>query len=93
VAASADLLAIVALVRERFARYQDAPLEREDVETATILAAWLRDRRQEGILLPLDGPEALAARLDELVVTLRDLRQRGPLPAIDGLGMVPGTAE
>lgn len=85
VAAAADLLAVVRLVAERFARYQDVPLDRGDVAASTILAAWLRDRGQEGVIMPLDGPDALATRLDELVVTLHDLRQRGPLPAIDGL--------
>lgn len=84
-AAATDVLAAVALVRERFARYQDAPLAREDVEGATILAAWLRDRGHEGLLLPIDGPDALAARLDELTVTVDDLRRRGPLPEIEGL--------
>jgi len=83
--AAADVLAAVAVVRERFERFQDAPLDRHDVEGATILAAWLRDRGQEGLILPLDGPDALAARLDEITVTLGDLQQRGPLPAIDGL--------
>jgi DNA polymerase-3 subunit epsilon len=87
VTASADLRAAVELVRQRFARYQDAPLAREDVDGTTILAAWLRDRGAgDGILLPLDGPDALAERLDELAVTVRDLRLPGPLPAIDGLG-------
>ena len=86
VTASADLLAVTRFVRERYDRYQAAPLGREDVEGATILAAWLRDRGTDGILLPLDAPDALERRLDELVVTLDDLRQRGPLPAIDGLG-------
>ena len=39
------------------------------------IAAWLRDRgASEGMLLPLDGPDALVERLDELVVTVRDLR-------------------
>jgi DNA polymerase-3 subunit epsilon len=85
VRASADLAAAVQLVRERFGCWQDAPLERGDVAASTILSAWLRDRGQEGLILPLDGPEALAERLDELVVTLHDLRQRGPLPRIDGL--------
>jgi hypothetical protein len=33
----------------------------------------------------LDGPSDFERRLDELVVTLHDLRQRGPLPVIDGL--------
>lgn len=85
VRASADLAGAVHLVRERFARYQDAPLDRADVAASTLLSAWLRDRGQEGLILALDGPDALAERLDELVVTLHDLRQRGPLPAIDGL--------
>jgi DNA polymerase-3 subunit epsilon len=85
VRASADLVAAVQLVRERFGCWQDAPLERGDVAASTILSAWLRDRGQEGLMLPLDGPEALAERLDELIVTLHDLRQRGPLPRIDGL--------
>jgi DNA polymerase-3 subunit epsilon len=84
--ATIDLMAAVNLVRERFARYQDAPLGREDVDAATIVAGWLRDRSaQEGILLPLDRPEAIDERLDELTVTLRDVAARGPLPAIDGL--------
>ena len=83
--AVADLAAAVQVVRERFARYQDAPLERGDVAASTIMAAWLRDREREGLLLPLDGPDALAERLDELTVTLQDIRQRGPLPRIDGL--------
>jgi DNA polymerase-3 subunit epsilon len=86
VRAAADLAAAVGVVRERFPSYQDARLERADVAASTILAAWLRDRPQEGMLLPLDHPGALAERLDDLVVTLHDLRQRGPLPAIDGLG-------
>jgi len=85
VRASADLLAAVEVVRERFARYQNAPLERADVAASSILAAWLRDRGQEGLLLPLDGPDTLMERLDELAVTLEDIRQRGPLPRIDGL--------
>jgi DNA polymerase-3 subunit epsilon len=83
--AAADLAAAVQVVRERFARYQDAPLERGDVAASTIMAAWLRDRDREGLILPLDGPDALAERLDELTVTLQDIRQRGPLPRIDGL--------
>ena len=84
--ASADLLAAVEVVRERFTSCQNAPLERADVAASSILAAWLRDRGQEGLLLPLDGPDTLMERLDELVVTLQDIRQRGPLPRIDGLG-------
>jgi hypothetical protein len=56
------------------------------VDGTTILAAWLRDRQaHDGILLPLDGPDALVERLDELAVTVRDLRLPGPLPAIDAL--------
>jgi DNA polymerase-3 subunit epsilon len=85
VEAAADLLAAVRVVRERWSRYQDAPLERADVDASTVLAAWLRDRAQEGLLLHLDGPESLAERLDDLTITVQDLRQRGPLPQIDGL--------
>ena len=81
-----DLAAAVRLVRERFGPYQGLPLGREEVDGTTIIAAWLRDRGAgEGILLPLDGPDAIIDRLDELTVTIRDLRLPGPLPAIDGL--------
>jgi DNA polymerase-3 subunit epsilon len=84
--ATADLTAVVALVRERFGAYQGQPLRREEVDGTTILAAWLRDRgAHEGILLPLDGPDAIVERLDELAVTVRDLSLPGPLPRIDGL--------
>jgi DNA polymerase III subunit epsilon len=86
ITAAADLTAAAQLVRERFARYQDQPLAPEDVDGTTIIAAWLRDRAaSDGILLPLDGPESIVERLDELVITLRDLRlpTPGPLPAID----------
>ena len=84
--ATVDLAAAVRLVRERFGPYQGLPLGREEVDGTTIIAAWLRDRGAgEGILLPLDGPDAIIDRLDELTVTIRDLRLPGPLPAIDGL--------
>ena len=86
ITATADLTAAVAFVRERFASYQDLPLRCEEVDGTTILAAWLRDRQaHDGILLPLDGPDAIVERLDELAVTVRDLRLPGPLPAVDGL--------
>ena len=85
ITAAGDLVAAASLVSERFARYQDVPLARDDVAAATILAAWLRDHRQEGLLLPLDTPAAIFDRLDELSVTVTDLRQHGPLPVIDGL--------
>jgi DNA polymerase III subunit epsilon len=84
--ATADLAAVVARVRARFAEYQELPLRREDVDGTTILAAWLRDRQaRDGVLLPLDGPDSIAERLDELAVTVRDLRLPGPLPQIDGV--------
>ena len=86
ITATVDLAAAVRLVRERFGPYQGLPLGREEVDGTTIIAAWLRDRGAgEGILLPLDGPDAIIDRLDELTVTIRDLRLPGPLPAIDGL--------
>ena len=60
------------------------PLGRDDVDGTTIIAAWLRDRgARDGVLLPLDGPHSLRERLDELVVTVRDLALPGPLPAIE----------
>jgi len=86
ITATADLAAAVAFVRQRFAAYQDVPLRREEVDGTTILAAWLRDgRANDGILLPLNGPDAIVERFDELAVTVRDLRLPGPLPAIDDL--------
>ena len=88
--AASDLLAAVRLVEERFAAYQDAPLTREEVDGTTIIAAWLRDRdAREGILLPLEEPTALAERLDELRVTVRDLCPGGPLPPIAGAAPEP----
>ena len=85
IGADADLLAAVRVVRERYEHFQGLPLGRADVEATTVLAGWLRDRKREGLLLRLEGPNDFEARLDELAVTLSDLRQRGPLPAIDGL--------
>jgi DNA polymerase-3 subunit epsilon len=86
IGAEADLMAAVRLVRERFDWFQDLPLARNDVEATTVLAGWLRDRKREGLLLRLESARDIETRLDELAVTLSDLRQRGPLPAIDGLG-------
>jgi len=85
IGAATDLLAAVRVIRERYERFQGVPLDRADIEATTVLAGWLRDRKREGLLLRLDGPSDFEARLDELAVTLDDLRQRGPLPAIDGL--------
>ena len=85
ITADADLLAAVRIVRERFDRFQGLPLDRNDIEATSVLAGWLRDRKREGLLLRLESPTDIEARLDELAVTLSDLRQRGPLPAIDGL--------
>lgn len=84
VTAAADLVVALRFVEERWARFQDEPLGRDDVDGTTILAAWLRDRgAREGVLLALDSPGALRERLDELVVTVRDLSLPGPLPAVD----------
>jgi DNA polymerase-3 subunit epsilon len=87
ITAASDLLAAVRVVRERYVHYQDVPLARDDVDGTTIVAAWLRDRgAREGVVLPLDGPDAIVERLDDLTVTVRDLRlPAGPLPAIDGI--------
>jgi DNA polymerase III epsilon subunit family exonuclease len=85
IGADADFLAAIRVIRERYDAFQNVPLGRADVEATTVLAGWLRDRKREGLLMRLDGPSDFERRLDELVVTLHDLRQRGPLPAIDGL--------
>ncbi len=85
ISADADLLAAVRVIRERFERFQGLPLDRNDIEATSVLAGWLRDRKREGLLLRLEGPTDIETRLDELSVTLSDLRQRGPLPTIDGL--------
>lgn len=85
IGASADFLAAVRVIRDRFEHFQGLPLGRADIEATTVLAGWIRDRKREGLLLRLDGPSDIEARLDELAITLSDLRQRGPLPAIDGL--------
>ena len=83
---AAQLAIYLGWVRARFAAHQDLPLRREDVDGTTILAAWLRDRgARDGVLLPLDGPDAIVERLDELAVTVRDLRLPVALPAIDGV--------
>jgi DNA polymerase-3 subunit epsilon len=86
VTAATDVHAAARLVHDRWADHQDRPLAREDVDGTTIVAAWLRDRRaDEGIILPLDGPESVFERLDDLVVTMADLRLDARLPAIDDL--------
>ena len=85
ITAAADVIAAWRFVADRLVHGHEAPLARADVGPSTVLAAWLRDRANEGILLPFDSAEDLASRLDEVVVTLDDLRQRGPLPRIDGL--------
>jgi DNA polymerase-3 subunit epsilon len=83
VTAAADLLVAVRFVEERFDRCQGVPLGRDDVDGTTIIAAWLRDRRaHDGVLLPLERVESLRERLDELVVTVRDLALPGPLPSV-----------
>src|SRR6185369_17826955 len=83
ITATTDLLVAVRFVEERFARYQDVPLGRDDVDGTTIIAAWLRDRgARDGVLLPLERAESLRERLDELGVTVRDLSLPGPLPVL-----------
>ena len=87
ITAAADLLVAVRFVEERFVRYQDIPLGRDDVDGTTIIAAWLRDRgARDGVLLPLERAESLRERLDELVVTVRDLSLPGPMPAVEWPG-------
>jgi hypothetical protein len=84
-ASSADLTAALRLVSERWPEYRDAPIERADVERMTIVAAWLRDRAEKGVLLPFDRLEEIQDRLEELPVTVSDFGLRGPMPPIDAL--------
>ncbi|HWP64304.1 MAG TPA: hypothetical protein VNO26_00130, partial [Candidatus Limnocylindria bacterium] len=82
---SADLSAALRLVAERWPEYRDAPVERADVERMTIVAAWLRDRAERGVLLPFDRLDEIRDRLDELAVTVSHLGLPGPMPPIDAL--------
>lgn len=84
-ASSADLTAALRLVAERWPQYRDAPVERADIERMTIVAAWLRDRAEKGVLLPFDALGEIEARLDELTVTVSDFGLRGPMPPLDAL--------
>jgi DNA polymerase-3 subunit epsilon len=82
---TADFIAALRLVRERWDEYRTAPIERAEVERMTIVAAWLRDRAEKGVLLPFDRLDEIEARLDELTVTVSDFGLRGPMPPLDAL--------
>ena len=82
---SADLTAALRLVAERWPEYRHAPIERAELERMTIVAAWLRDRAEKGVLLPFDRLDEIDARLDELTVTVSDFGLRGPMPPLDAL--------
>jgi hypothetical protein len=81
----ADFTAALRLVVERWPEYRDAPIERAEIERMTIVAAWLRDRAEKGVLLPFDRLDEIEARLDELTVTVSDFGLRGPMPPLDAL--------
>jgi len=82
---SADLMAALRLVTDRWPEYRAAPIGRADVERMTIVAAWLRDRAEKGVLLPFDELEEIQARLEELSVTISDFGLPGLMPPIDAL--------
>jgi hypothetical protein len=82
---SADLMAALRLVADRWPEYRAAPIGRADVERMTIVAAWLRDRAEKGVLLPFDELEEIQDRLEELSVTISDFGLPGPMPPIDAL--------
>jgi DNA polymerase-3 subunit epsilon len=82
---SADFTAALRLVAERWPEYRSAPIERAEIERMTIVAAWLRDRAEKGVLLPFDGLDEIEARLDELTVTVSDFGLHGPMPSLDAL--------
>ena len=83
--ATSDLWVAVRQVRKVWDRFADGRPDRSEIEAMTIIAGWLRDRTREGVVLPVEHADHLEEQLDRLTVTLRDLRQRGPLPSIDAL--------
>ncbi|MFI5366581.1 MAG: exonuclease domain-containing protein [Candidatus Binatia bacterium] len=63
---AAEVDALAETVREQFARYQLTPLRRDEVDGATILAAWLRDRgAADGSVFRIDDGSAPATQVAE----------------------------
>ena len=63
-AAEVDVLAET--VRQQFVHYQRTPLRRDEVDGATILAAWLRDRgAADGSVFRIDDDSAPATQMAE----------------------------
>lgn len=71
-----DLARFVELAHERFEIDRDRPLRPEEIDSSTILAAWLRDpQRAQGAVFPIDSPTTLENRLTEIETALRDLQR------------------
>ena len=72
----ADLMQFTAFVRDHFTLDHDQPLRPEEIDSSVILAAWLRDpNRTQGAVFTVESPTTLEERLEELDLTLQDLRR------------------
>lgn len=77
-----DIATFATVARERFDQDRDVPLRPEEIESSVILAAWLRDPdRSQGAIFPIDSPDALFRRSDEILIAVQDLQRREPSPA------------
>ena len=77
-----DIDTFAILAQEHFNRDREVPLRPEEIDASVILAAWLRDpERSQGAIFPLDSPDALAKRSDEILIAVQDLQGREPSSA------------
>jgi excinuclease UvrABC nuclease subunit len=72
---AADISTFATLAQERFHQDHDVPLRPEEIDASVIIAAWLRDPdRSQGAIFPIDSPDSLHERLDEINIALKDLQ-------------------
>ena len=51
-------------------------ITREEIDASVIIAAWLRDPdRSQGAIFPIDSPDSLHERLDEINIAFKDLQR------------------
>ncbi len=71
-----DITTFASLAQERFHQDRDVPLRPEEIDASVIIAAWLRDPdRSQGAIFPIDSPDSLHERLDEISIALKDLQR------------------
>ena len=71
-----DIATFASLAQERFHQDRDVPLRPEEIDASVIIAAWLRDPdRSQGAIFPIDSPDSLHERLDEISIALKDLQR------------------